>query len=163
MWSECRDSNSGPRGPKPRALPPAPHPADIKLLCCAILFRLHQTIRCASLRNIVALLVGSLRSSPCFFISPPRFIRHRRHFGGSTTCATPRKMDLDKSLVFSQARCSIHGCAQFSCVTALSCLRKCVDFFFCYFINCIDICQQHIPERNSMPVLLSVRKPTIII
>ena len=31
-WSECRDSNSGPRGPKPRALPPALHPEILNFI-----------------------------------------------------------------------------------------------------------------------------------
>ncbi len=43
------------------------------------LFSLFLTVR-----NIVALLAGSLRSSPCFFLSPPRFICHRQRFDGST-------------------------------------------------------------------------------
>ena len=30
MWSECRDSNSGPRGPKPRALPLAQYPDELR-------------------------------------------------------------------------------------------------------------------------------------
>ena len=41
-------------------------------------------MRCSSLRNMVALLAGSLRNSPYFVISPPRFIVHRTRFGGST-------------------------------------------------------------------------------
>jgi hypothetical protein len=33
IWSECGGSNPGPRGPKPRALPTAPHPVlSIRLL-----------------------------------------------------------------------------------------------------------------------------------
>ena len=38
-----------------------------------------------ALRNMVALLAGSHRNSPCFFISAPRCTVHRTRFGASTT------------------------------------------------------------------------------
>ncbi len=69
-WSECRVSNSGPRGPKPRALPAAPHPDKL-------IFTLFVTVtincfesRATSYRSETLSLcsLGALRIALCFFL-----------------------------------------------------------------------------------------------
>ena len=70
FWSECRVSNSGPRGPKPRALPAAPHPDKLIFTLFVMVTVNCFESRATSYRSETLSLcsLGALRIALCFFL-----------------------------------------------------------------------------------------------